>query len=136
MWRGFVRYMPSPFYPASVVLFQLHGGMVSHMQVLATPSSTVHNAKYLDPYHWTYLESSTALSDAVLGEKTLIYLCSRFSDIISIADNTGWLVCGFVVIAMRLGFSAIADPYCKLFWPSTVTFNLCLWMEQSNPTGG
>ena len=34
--------MPSPFYSASVVLFQLHGGMVSHMQALATPSSTVH----------------------------------------------------------------------------------------------
>ena len=31
--------MPSPFYSASVVLFQLHGGMVSHMQALATPSS-------------------------------------------------------------------------------------------------
>ena len=41
--------MPSPFYPASVPLFQLHVGMVSHMQVLATPSSTVHNTKYLDP---------------------------------------------------------------------------------------
>ena len=26
---------------ASVVFFQVHGGMVSHMQVLATPSSTV-----------------------------------------------------------------------------------------------
>ena len=25
--RGFLRYMPSPFYPASVVLFQLHGCM-------------------------------------------------------------------------------------------------------------
>ena len=36
--------------PASAVLFQLHGGMVSHMQVLATPSSTVHKTKYLDPY--------------------------------------------------------------------------------------
>ena len=35
--------MPSPFYPSSVVLFQLHGGMVSHMQVLATHFSTVHN---------------------------------------------------------------------------------------------
>ena len=34
--------MPSPFYPASVVLFMLHRGM-SHMQVLATPSSTVNN---------------------------------------------------------------------------------------------
>ena len=44
--RGFVRYMPSPFYQASVVPIQLHGGMVSHMPVLATPSSTVHNTKY------------------------------------------------------------------------------------------
>ena len=44
--RGFVRYMPSPFYPSSVVLFQLHGGMVSHMQVLATHFSTVHNTNY------------------------------------------------------------------------------------------
>ena len=41
--RGFLRYKPSPFYSASVVLFQLHEGMVSHMQALATPSSTVHN---------------------------------------------------------------------------------------------
>ena len=30
-------------------LFQLHGGIISHMLVLATPSSTVHNTKYLDP---------------------------------------------------------------------------------------
>ena len=36
-------YMPSPFYSASVVFFQLHGSMVSHMQELATPSSTLHN---------------------------------------------------------------------------------------------
>ena len=43
--------MPSPFYPVSVVFFQLHGGMVRLMQVLATPSSTVHNTKYLDAYH-------------------------------------------------------------------------------------
>ena len=49
--RGFVRYMLAPFYPASVVHFQLHGGMVSHMQVLATPFLTVHNTKYLDPNH-------------------------------------------------------------------------------------
>ena len=47
----FVSYMPSPFYPASAVLFQLHGRMVSHMQVLDTPSSTVHSTKYLDPYN-------------------------------------------------------------------------------------
>ena len=33
---------------ASVVLFQLRGGMVSYVQVLAT---TVHKTKYLDPYH-------------------------------------------------------------------------------------
>ena len=27
-WKtGFIRYMPSPYYPASVVLFQLHGGI-------------------------------------------------------------------------------------------------------------
>ena len=51
MGRGFLRYMPFPFYSASVVLFQLHGDMVSHMQALATPSSTVHNTKYLDTYH-------------------------------------------------------------------------------------
>ena len=48
--KGIVKYMPSPFYPASAVLFQLHGGMVSHMQVSATLPSTVHNTKYLDPY--------------------------------------------------------------------------------------
>ena len=35
--------MPSPFYPSSVVLFLLHGGMVSHMEVLATQFSTVRN---------------------------------------------------------------------------------------------
>ena len=34
-------------YPASVALFQLHGGMVSHMQALATPSFAVHNTNYL-----------------------------------------------------------------------------------------
>ena len=45
---------PSPFYPASVVLFQLHGGIVNHMQVFPTPSSTVHNTKYLDPYHISF----------------------------------------------------------------------------------
>ena len=46
-----IIYMPSPFYPASILFFQLHGGMVSLMQALATPSSTVHNTKYLDTYH-------------------------------------------------------------------------------------
>ena len=40
-------YAISLLYPASVVLFQLHGGMVSHMQALAIPSLTVHNTKYL-----------------------------------------------------------------------------------------
>ena len=50
--RGFIRYMPSPFYPAGIVFFQLHGGMVSLTQALATPSSTVHTSiKYLDSYH-------------------------------------------------------------------------------------
>ena len=37
------------------MLFQLCGGMVSHMQVLATPSSTVNNTKYLNPYHRNYI---------------------------------------------------------------------------------
>ena len=56
--RGFIRYMPSPFYPASILFFQLHGGMVSVMQALATPSSSVHNIKYLD----SYLESISGLA--------------------------------------------------------------------------
>ena len=37
-----------------VVFFQAFPGswgIISHMIVLATPSSTVHNTKYLDPYH-------------------------------------------------------------------------------------
>ena len=55
--------MPSPFYPASVVLLQLNGGhlggMVSHIQILAAPSSTVNNTKYLDPYHETLLVFAT-----------------------------------------------------------------------------
>ena len=43
LWvRGFLKYMPSPLYSASVVVFQLHGGWVSHMQALAA-HSTVHN---------------------------------------------------------------------------------------------
>ena len=37
-----IRYMPSPFYQASVVFFQLHGGMVSSMQVLPIPFSSMH----------------------------------------------------------------------------------------------
>ena len=34
---------PDATYPGSVVLFQFNGGMVSHMQVLATPSSNVNS---------------------------------------------------------------------------------------------
>ena len=41
------------------MFFQIHGGMVSLMQALATPSSTVHNTKYLDTYH----ESISVLAD-------------------------------------------------------------------------
>ena len=41
-----------------VVLFQLHGGIVSHMQVLATLSSTVHKTKNLGPYHWSHIRFS------------------------------------------------------------------------------
>ena len=61
--RGFIRYMPSPFYPASILFFQLHGGMVSRIQALPTPSSTVHNTKYLDTYH----ESISGLAASSLG---------------------------------------------------------------------
>ena len=43
--------MPSPFYPTGVVFFQLHGDIVSLMQALVTPSSTVHKTKYLVTYH-------------------------------------------------------------------------------------
>ena len=52
LWeRGFIRYMQSPFYLASILFLQLHWGMVSFMLALATPSSTVHNTKNLDTYH-------------------------------------------------------------------------------------
>ena len=42
------RYMPSPFYPASILFFQLHGG---HGQSYASISHTIHNTKYLNTYH-------------------------------------------------------------------------------------
>ena len=44
--KGVCMVYPSPLYPASVVFFQLHGCMISLMQVFATPSSTAHNSKY------------------------------------------------------------------------------------------
>ena len=44
-----------PLYIYIVVFFQVHGDMVSHMQVVATPSSTVNNIKYLDPYHRNHM---------------------------------------------------------------------------------
>ena len=56
--RVFVMYMPSPFYPSRVVLFQLHGGMVNHMQVLNTHFSIVHITKYLDLYLWNHTSCS------------------------------------------------------------------------------
>ena len=37
-----ISYMPSPFYPESVMLFELHGGMVSHMQVLIDNRKTIY----------------------------------------------------------------------------------------------
>ena len=57
--------MPSPFYSASEVLFQLHGGMVSHMQVLATPSSTVHN---------TWILTTESISDVTLRYVNSLYI--------------------------------------------------------------
>ena len=61
--KGFLRYMPSPFYSASVVLFQLYGGMVSHMQALATPSSTVHNTWILNTESISVLAACSSGSD-------------------------------------------------------------------------
>ena len=55
--RGFV----TTFYTANVVLFQAFPaswGIISHMLVLATPSLTVHNTKYLDPYHQSHISFS------------------------------------------------------------------------------
>ena len=50
----------TPYYTAIVVHFQTFpaswwgvgggGGVISHMLILATPSSNVHNTKYLNPY--------------------------------------------------------------------------------------
>ena len=37
--KGVISFLSNKF-------FQLHGCMVSHMQVLATPSTTLHNTKY------------------------------------------------------------------------------------------
>ena len=37
--------MASYFYTANVILLQLHGCVVSHMQVLATPLLSVHSIK-------------------------------------------------------------------------------------------
>ena len=53
--------MPSPFYSASVELFQLNGGMVSHMQALATPALTVHNT-------WKLATESISVLAACLEE--------------------------------------------------------------------
>ena len=49
-------------------LFQLHGFMVSHMQVLATHFSTVHNTKYLDPYLWIAGSWSSSLVSVLFRE--------------------------------------------------------------------
>ena len=65
--------MPSPFYSASVVFFQLHGGMVSHMQALATPSSTVHNT-------WILTTESISVLAACSGD-------SESRDVASGADR-------------------------------------------------
>ena len=68
--------MKSLFYPASVVHFQLHRGVVSHIQVLAIPSSTVHNTIYLDP---------TTESLLVLVSCLFLRLCCR--DVTSGSDR-------------------------------------------------
>ena len=70
-----MRYMTSPFYTASVVLFQLHGSVVSHMQVTATPLLSDHNIKY------SFAGSLPTESILVLAA------CSGGSDVASGADR-------------------------------------------------
>ena len=64
--------MPYPFYPASAVLFMLHRGMISHMPVLATPSSTVNNTN-------TWILTTETILD--------LAACSRCRDVASRADR-------------------------------------------------
>ena len=67
--------MPSPYYPASVVLFQLHGGMVSHTQVLATPHFSPHstaktNDKSTNLRKMAYIGISDVVTASVYSEIT------------------------------------------------------------------
>ena len=61
--KGFLMYMPSHFYSASVVLFQLHGGMVSHMQALATPDPPqLYTILLIGIFYSQIVESSSLVS--------------------------------------------------------------------------
>ena len=94
------RYMPSPFYPSSVVFFQLHGGMVSHMQELG-----VHNTKYLDPYLWNHTSFSC------------LFLRQWCRDVASGADRH--LDIGLLVVKLIPCFhtfrEAFSHPYISFF---------------------
>ena len=59
--------MPSPFYTASVVLFQLHGCVVSHIQVIATPLLSVHN--------WASEASPTLGCSIEISRDIYMYVC-------------------------------------------------------------
>ena len=80
--------MSSPFYTVSVVLFQLHGGMVSHMQVLATHPIilntwilTTETILVLDVYEIAVIgERDTLRSVQLKIGDIIIYMVSAISD--------------------------------------------------------
>ena len=109
--RGFLRYMPSPFCPVSVVLFQLHGGMVCNMPVIATPSSTVNNTKYLDPCHKNHISFSS------------LFLRQLCRDVVSGADRHLDITFGLQVVES----SSLVDSYFlekRLAIPTSPFFHL------------
>ena len=63
---GFIRYMPSPDYPASVVLFQLHGGI----------------------YGQSYASRETGLIQLTRGQERI--LNQTYNEIMVIIGAQGW----------------------------------------------
>ena len=115
--KGYVK-MPvrawcsSPLYLASVVLLQLHGGMVSHMLVLATPSSTVHNIKYLDPYHWNHKNLAAWSWGSDVGITIPVSVLFRESFSHPYISFFHLLINGFSVTSFRIDF---VDPLPSLY---------------------
>ena len=92
----------TPFYTAIVVLFQAFPGS----WVLATPSSTVHKTKYLDPYHWSHISFSC------------LFLRQWCRDVTSGADRHLVITFGMQVfhsLACVLFRKALNHPYISFF---------------------